>query len=277
MRLRLVSLLFLCVIRTAVGVQANERATLHVATLNIAHGRGLAADQLGHTKEFFEGNIDAVAAVIKRENPDVIALQEADAPSVWSGLFDHVARLRELTGYEHLHHGIHMDVGGWGMQARYGTAIMAHMPLSDLQSFTFIPQGLHSKGFVTANVEFDGRTLVVVSLHLDSQSVEARSKQVDVIIEAMAGRKLPMVVMGDFNSRWANEKDAVRQVADRLNLNAFEPESNEMLTYHAAKLTKRIDWILISPELEFVSYGVWPDKVSDHLGVTAKVRWKEAK
>ena len=79
------------------------------------------------------------------------------------------------------------------------------------------------------------------------------------------------------NSRWANEKDAVRQVADRLNLNAFEPESNEMLTYHAAKLTKRLDWILISPELEFVSYGVWPDKVSDHLGVTAKVRWKEAK
>lgn len=273
----LVFLLFLGVVAAAGGAPPAVRPTLHVATLNIAHGRGLAADQLGHTREFFEGNIDAVAAVIKRENPDVIALQEADAPSVWSGLFDHVTRLREVTSYEHLYHGIHMDVGGWGMQARYGTAIMAHIPLGEKQSFTFIPQGLHRKGFVVANVEFEGRALVVVSLHLDSQSAEARAKQVDVIMEALAGRKLPMIVMGDFNSRWSNEKDAVRLVAQRLKLDAFEPDSREMLTYHAARLTKRIDWILISPELEFVSYGVWPDKVSDHLGVTAKVRWKEAK
>ena len=95
MYLRLIFPLFCCLIGAAGGAQPAERPTLHVATLNIAHGRGLEAEQLGHTKEFFEGNIDAVAAVIKRENPDVIALQEADAPSVWSGLFDHVARLRE--------------------------------------------------------------------------------------------------------------------------------------------------------------------------------------
>ena len=251
------------------------RPTLHVATFNIAHGRGLAVDQFGIVKEKFESNVDAVAAVIKRENPDIIALQEADAPSAWSGLFDHVARLAPAAGYEHVHHGIHMDVGGWGLQARYGTALLAHVPLRDKQSFTFIPQGVHKKGLVTATTEFDGRVVLLVSLHLDSQSVQARVKQVDVVVETLAGRNLPMIVMGDFNSRWENETDAVRQIAERLRLSAYQPASREVPTFRADRPVTRIDWILISSELEFVSYTVWPDKVSDHLGVAAKVQWKE--
>ena len=251
--------------------------TLHVATLNIAHGRGLAADQFGIPKEQFESNIDAVAALIKRENPDVIALQEADASSAWSGLFDHVARIAPTAGYEHVHHGIHMDVGGWGLQARYGTALLAHCALGDRQSITFTPQGLHRKGFVAVTAKFDGRSILLVSLHLDSQSVPARAKQVDVIVEALAGRNISMIVMGDFNARWENENDAARQVALRLGLAAYEPESRELFTFHAARLNKRIDWILISPELEFTSYSVWPDQVSDHLGVAAIVRWKDPK
>jgi len=255
------------------GVTPNPE--LHLATFNIAHGRGLANEQVGHTKETYEANIDAVSAVIKRENPDILALQEADAPSVWSGLFDHVARVVQATGYQHVHHGIHMDVGGWGMQARYGTALLSHLTLSDRQSFNFTPQGLHRKGFVTATVEFAGEQLTVVSLHLDSQSVPARESQVDVMVQALAGRNMPLIVMGDFNSRWENEKDAVRQIAQRLDLSAYKPESRELLTYHTTRLNKRIDWILISSELEFTTYAVWPDQVSDHLGVAARVRWRK--
>lgn len=250
------------------------RPTLHVGTFNIAHGRGLAVDPFGIPREKFESNLDALAAVIKRENPDVIALQEADAPSAWSGLFDHVARLAPAAGYEHIHHGIHMDIGGWGLQARYGTALLAHLPLRDKQSRAFIPQGLHKKGWVAATAEFNGRPVLLVSLHLDSQSVQARSNQVDVVVEALAGRNLPMIVMGDFNSRWENEKDAVRQIAERLRLSAYLPESQNLLTFRADRLNKRIDWILISAELEFAAYAVWPDQVSDHLGTAAKVQWR---
>jgi endonuclease/exonuclease/phosphatase family metal-dependent hydrolase len=34
---------------------------------------------------------------------------------------------------------------------------------------------------------------------------------------------------------------------------------------------KRIDWILISADLEFISYKVLPEAVSDHHGVVAEI------
>lgn len=250
------------------------RSLLHVATLNLAHGRALTADQFGLTREQFEVNIDAVAVVLRRENPDVIALQEADAPSTWSGLFDHVERLVRHAGYEHVHHGIHMDIGGWGVQARYGTALLSHLALDDRRSFTFTAQGLHRKGFVTAATMLDGRSLLLVSLHLDSQGPQTRKGQVELVVKTLDARRMPMIVMGDFNSRWENRNDAVRQIAERLDLVAYQPDAPELLTFRSDRLTKRIDWILISPELEFVSYRLWSDRVSDHLGVAAEVRWK---
>ena len=37
---------------------------------------------------------------------------------------------------------------------------------------------------------------------------------------------------------------------------------------------RRLDWILISTDLDFISYAVWPDVVSDHLGVVAEIGMK---
>jgi len=34
----------------------------------------------------------------------------------------------------------------------------------------------------------------------------------------------------------------------------------------------RLDWILVSEELDFVRYVTLPDRLSDHLGVVAEVR-----
>ncbi len=37
----------------------------------------------------------------------------------------------------------------------------------------------------------------------------------------------------------------------------------------------RLDWILISPQLAFVSYEVLPDTLSDHRGVVSEIRMRE--
>ncbi len=83
-----------------------------------------------------------------------------------------------------------------------------------------------------------------------------------------------MVLMGDLNSTWTDEEDAVRMIASRLQLKAYLPQSRRLPTFRANGPRARIDWILISPDLEFVEYRVWPDQVSDHLGVSANLRWK---
>ena len=63
---------------------------LRVMTLNMAHGRGDSFHQLLQTTDTTMGNLDAIALMLNREQPDVIALQEADGPSFWSGNFNHI-------------------------------------------------------------------------------------------------------------------------------------------------------------------------------------------
>ena len=248
--------------------------TLTVMTWNIAHGRGTSPNQFGHPEATYKANIDAVARAIARESPDVVALQEADAASAWSGSFDHVARIVEATKYANVHHGLHFEAGVGPLAARYGTAILSQLPLRDTASSKLPDRSFHIKGYVRAEIEFDRRPLLLVSLHMNSDSKEVRRRQVDHLVEALAPFNKPMIVMGDFNSRWDVEDDAVRRVAEKLRLQAFEPESTRLQTFRSAGPTRRIDWILISPDLDFVDYATIADQASDHLAVRATVRWK---
>jgi len=263
-----------CLALTAMVAGSEPRPELHVATLNLAHGRGLALDQFRVPPEEFAGNIDAVARVIRQEKPDVLALQEADAPSAWSGGFDHVGRLAAATEYPHVYHGLHFQIDVLNMAVRYGTALLAKDPLLAPVSVRFEAPPLHTKGFVVAEIEFDGRMVMVTSVHLDSGSSEVRRAQAQVLIRLLDQRGPALILMGDFNSRWENEADAVRILAVALGLQAFQPESTDLATFPSRMPKKRIDWILISSELEFVDYQVCAACVSDHLGVAARVRWR---
>ncbi len=250
-------------------------ATLRVATLNVAHGRGLVANQLQLNKGEFEANLDAVAEVIRREDPDLLAIQEADAVCAWSGGFDHVKRVAGATDFPHIHHGLHFKAGFGPLKIEYGTALLSKRPLTARNSHRFFFGQVHTKGFVTAEMQFDGRPVTVVSVHLSSGSSAARREEVDMMVARLAKVDQPLIVLGDLNSQWENENDAVRLLVSKLRLEAYRPVSNELNTFHASAARKRIDWVLISRELEFVGYRVWPDRVSDHLGVAAELRWRK--
>jgi len=56
---------------------------------------------------------------------------------------------------------------------------------------------------------------------------------------------------------------------------AYQPKAENMSTF--PKLKKRLDWILVSPELEFVEYQIIPDTLSDHHGVLALLRIADEK
>jgi endonuclease/exonuclease/phosphatase family metal-dependent hydrolase len=54
-------------------------------------------------------------------------------------------------------------------------------------------------------------------------------------------------------------------------MKVYQPDDKHLQTY--LKRGKRLDWILISDELDFVSHEVLPDVVSDHLVVVATLGW----
>jgi len=244
--------------------------SLTVMTLNIAHGRKDGRHQILQKRAAFRSHMDDIAAVLVREKPDVVALQEADGPSFWSGNFNHVQCLAEKAKFPYSMRGEHVK----GLKLSYGTALLSELELKDAVSVAFKPSPLTPpKGFVAGTIEWPGSAGIkadVVSVHLDFARKSVRKKQVQELVEKLSERKNAVIVMGDFNCEWTGREPTLRTLANKLKLRTYEPKSAEMKTF--PKLKIRIDWILVSPEIEFETCEVIPDVVSDHLGVIARLK-----
>ena len=248
----------------------NRLNILRVMTLNIAHGRKNGHHQLLRRTTTIKSNLDDVAAVLKRKNPDLVALQEADGPSAWSGSFDHVRYVAEKAGMGYSIRGEHVK----RKNTSYGTAILSDFPMNTSISVTFPPSPpTFSKGFVISTITMPGNPSVdvdIVSVHLDFSRKTVRERQVYEIIDRLRNRKRPLIVMGDFNCEWISKEQTLRVLMEDLNLRAYRPGAKNMITF--PKSSKRLDWILVSPEFDFITYDIISDTISDHQGVIAEVK-----
>lgn len=242
---------------------------LKVITLNIAHGRGEGFHQLLQNGAETQANLDAIAALLNQHRPDIAALQEADGPSYWSGKIDHVeylARQGEFSEYVRANH-----VNGYGLF--YGTAFVSNLEMKHPEAITFEPElSMAPKGFIVASVTWPGEPCIeldVVSVHLDFSSEAIRRKQAAELVDILRTRNRPMVIMGDFNTRWDKENSALHLIARELDLSPFKPEQAGLETF--ARFGHRLDWVLISPGFRFHSYDVINDHVSDHRAVVAEL------
>jgi endonuclease/exonuclease/phosphatase family metal-dependent hydrolase len=62
------------------------------------------------------------------------------------------------------------------------------------------------------------------------------------------------IIMGDFNSEWLAEDSVIRKLAADAHFLTHEPDADNYNTYE----DKRLDWILITKDMEFVNYQVLP-------------------
>ena len=118
------------------------------------------------------------------------------------------------------------------------------------------------------------RRITIATVHFDFLSHRTRDSQVAEMVSGLSEFDSPLIVLGDINSEWSADESHVRALANKLNLQSFEPESEALGTYKK-QTGKRLDWILISRELEFVDYKVLPDVVADHFAVYAEVVFDE--
>jgi len=247
------------------------RSLLRVMTLNAAHGRSDGPNQLFLGKSTFERNLASISKLLRSNSADVVALQEVDGPSRWSGMFDHARSMAEDADYPFRYRADHAR--SWFF--RYGTAVLSRLPLASSQSHRFAASPPSPrKGFVLSEVELPGLsanaaalTVDVVSVHFDFMSRRAQGAQLDRLADTVASREAPTIVLGDFNSDWHRPDSTVRGLAERTGLQAYQPDSPYLGTFQG----KRIDWILISDEFRFDSYRVLTDVVSDHQPVLAEI------
>jgi len=206
-----------------------EEMSLKLISLNIAHGRKDGRHQAFRAASTIRTHLDEIAEVLRREKPHLVALQEADGPSVWSGNFNHVEHLAEEAEFAHCFRGEHVG----GMKLSYGTAVLSQLPITRPASVTFDPSPpTLTKGF--------------------------------------SRRKHPLIIMGDFNCQFDGKDPSLSTLIEKLNLKCYKPKSETLNTF--PKLDKRLDWVLISKDLQFRRYTNLDDVLSDHSAVLAEVR-----
>lgn len=248
-------------------------ATLKLLSVNLAHGRKDGLNQLLQSASTTRGNLLDIATIVEQSGAHVVALQEADAPSRWSGSFDHVSLLARQAGYPAYTRSSHAV--SWLFS--YGTALLSRASLLETVHHTFQPSPpTMNKGFTLARIAWkpgsDTKTplyLDIVSVHLDFSRSRVREEQIAELIDVLSRRTNPRVVLGDFNSDWASDEAVLRSLVERSGLQVYRPQADDLGTYNSGG--RRLDWVLISGDLEFRSYGVLPDIVSDHLAVITEI------
>ena len=258
-------------IPAAVIDTARTATGFRVMTYNIAHGRGQSFHQVLLTRQTIRSNLARIGQLIADQRPQVIAFQELDGPSVWSGNFDHASTLAGFVGYPVFFRG-HHGKGMGRVELDYGTGIITQFHIADRRSQVFDTSWRDNKGYVKTVLKTGiggAEEVDVVSVHLDFLSPKTRKRQLDILARALEQRTRPLVVMGDFNCAWDSD-DCVRSFAQRLGLQTHGGEIGTP-TFPSDRPTKQLDWILISSDLAFNNYETLPQGYSDHLAVVADV------
>ncbi|MFC1688045.1 endonuclease/exonuclease/phosphatase family protein [Pseudomonadota bacterium] len=254
-----------------------DAPVLRVVTLNMAHGRKDGKNQMFLNGETIRANLVELGQLLDRADAHVIALQEADAESAWSGKFNHVEFLAENTAYGCSFHGVHAS----NKMYDFGTALLSRYEFKGAFAHSFVPsRPTTTKGFSLAALDWNPGGVLAepvsikfASVHLDFSRRSVRRSQIDEMTRLLSGIEGPMVVMGDFNTDWQTKDSSLKYLAEQSGLSVFSPHAEGLSTY--GDKGARLDWVLISGELEFSDYAVFPDVVSDHYAVVAEIGLKK--
>lgn len=244
--------------------------TLTLVSINLAHGRQSSINQLLVTRKKTYQNLDDIAAFLLKYDADVVALQEADSPSPWSGDFHHVDYLAQQARFPFYAYTEHARL----LIGNYGTAIMSSLPMTAALGLTFpSTPPTASKGFTLAQLEWSNgegnvTQIDVISVHLDFSRETVRIQQLDELVTVLKTRENPLIIMGDFNSEWLAEQYLIDSVAERSEMHVYQAASEDLSTYK----DQRLDWILLTKGFEFDSYRIATEVLSDHRAIIANIR-----
>lgn len=246
----------------AVADKANaDSVSLKIMSYNVHHCNPPSKEK--------EGIIDipAVAEVIRRQMPDLVALQEIDDHNERSGKdineAEEMARILNM----HFYFAKTIDYAGGG----YGLAILSKYPLTET-AVHFLPKDsskrAEQRALLTTRVLLPNRRSIrFASTHLDIVSDSNRVMQMTEITNIAAKDSIPFIMGGDFNSR-PNSKvigllDSFFQRSCTTSCDFTVPSGNPVVT---------IDYIAYKKDSPFhiQSHAVIPEAyASDHRPVVA--------
>ena len=246
------------------GRHAADR-TITVASFNIHHGADMD-DAL---------DLERIAADIESWDVDVIGLQEVDRH--WgerSAFEDQAAELAEMLGMDHCYAAnLDRDPAEPEQERRqYGTAILSAHPLEDCRN-TPLPnhEGGEQRGLAQADLTVRGSDVTVYNTHLTHRGEwsEHRLMQFEAVNEIVAASDRPGILVGDLNAAPdSSEYGTFTTLFDDV---WAEVGTGDGFTYDPGNPTRRIDYILATPDIAPVSAEVPEVYSSDHFPVVAEL------
>ena len=247
---------------------------LRVVTLNVAHGRGLSLVQGLTSPRKVRVNLGRIATFLRRFKPDLVAMQEIDQRSSWSGNFDHLDYLREHAGYPFAAFGINNIRSGL-LNLSYGNALLSRHPIVATETVVFGQRRVGEKGFLFAEVDVGGRCLPVVNLHFHSGRRIQRMRQLELLIDWLGGKMrrhsagwaVPPVICGDFNNP-ATRDDATSALLRHVSgYGAYTVHPQTRGTFPSPLPRRTLDFVFLPPGCRDVRTKVVRTLLSDHLPV----------
>jgi len=253
------TVLLSCLLLFTCGCSSTQPYTIKVLSYNIHHGEGM------------DGEIDLprIAEVIKRVDPDIVALQEVDVRTERASGVDQADVLGRLTGMDKLFVPAMRYQGGL-----YGEALLTKLPILNVQKHSLlVPMGGEPRAVLDAELRLgDGlSSITVLATHLCHEFVENRAASTEFIDRFLAADdSRPTLLMGDLNARpdslpmqklWGRWQDAA----------AAEPAP----TFPSTGPDRRIDYVLYLPadRWEVIDQQVLvEDMASDHSPLLITIR-----
>lgn len=216
-------------------------------------------------------DVDAIAAVIKQQGADIVAVQEVDVNAGRSGKINQAEQLAAKAGFGFYYFGKAMDFDGGG----YGVLILSRYPLTDTTTY-LLPKagdkGGEPRVLAMATIALpNGRSVRFGSTHLAAYNKASRILQVKEISRIAGETALPFIVAGDLN---ATEGSEVIHILDaHFVRTCYKCPS----TFGEDGETGAIDFIAFSSKDAFdvLSHHIVPNKeASDHMPVVAGLQLK---
>lgn len=216
----------------------------------------------GHAVLVRPRHVEEIAAVIRAQHPDVVALQEVHRGTWESRFRDQAAELGRLTGMSVAFGPSFRVLGG-----EFGNAILARGPLRDVELVP-LPSLGEPRSLLRARVDVDGTDFEVMATHLAAWgglNSRIRTRQAYCLAEHARAAGGRFVLCGDFNAPPASAELAALLHGTLMSLCGVPSDVTHPL------LGQRIDYILAGPGWHVGPSAVVHAGPSDHWPITAEL------
>lgn len=253
---------FLCIYGKAQVSRHDKSKVIKVMTYNIHH-----ANPPSKAKDSVI-DLQAIANVINKAKPDLVALQEIDVHNARAGMdLNEAAALAKLTGMNYYFTRAIYYRGG-----EYGDAVLSKFPILDSMDYHLSKiEGTNEETRSLCMIKVmlpDKKQIYFASTHL-GLTEDTRVLQAEKLTGIIKSLSLPLIIGGDFNA--TPESETIKVLDSVLTRSC---KSGCPFTIPTINPKHQIDYIMYTPfdDFEVLSHRTIPETyASDHLPVISSL------